>query len=33
MIVEDVIAAAREGRSPIVLTERTEHLEYFAEKE
>jgi hypothetical protein len=32
MIVEDVIAAAREGRSPIVLTERTEHLEYFAEK-
>jgi superfamily II DNA or RNA helicase len=30
MIVNDVIAAIEAGRSPILLTERTEHLEYFA---
>jgi superfamily II DNA or RNA helicase len=31
-IVEDVIAAIREGRSPILLTERKDHLEHFAER-
>jgi superfamily II DNA or RNA helicase len=31
-IVEDVIAAVHEGRSPILLTERRDHLEYFAEQ-
>ena len=30
-IVDDVIAAIQEGRSPILLTERKDHLEYFAE--
>jgi superfamily II DNA or RNA helicase len=30
MIVNDVIAALEEGRSPILLTERTDHLDYFA---
>ena len=30
MIVDDVIAALEEGRSPIVLTERTDHLELLA---
>ena len=31
-IVEDVIAAIHEGRSPILLTERKDHLEYLAEQ-
>jgi superfamily II DNA or RNA helicase len=31
-IVEDVIAAIHEGRSPILLTERKDHLEYFTEQ-
>jgi superfamily II DNA or RNA helicase len=31
-IVDDVMAAIQEGRSPIVLTERKDHLEYFAER-
>jgi superfamily II DNA or RNA helicase len=31
-IVEDVITAIHEGRSPILLTERKDHLEYFAER-
>jgi superfamily II DNA or RNA helicase len=31
-IVDDVIAAIHEGRSPILLTERKDHLEYFAEQ-
>ncbi len=31
-IVEDVIAAIHEGRSPILLTERKDHLEYFNEQ-
>ncbi|MGQ0506797.1 MAG: DEAD/DEAH box helicase family protein [Myxococcaceae bacterium] len=30
-IVNDVVAAIQEGRSPILLTERKDHLEYFAE--
>ena len=30
-IIDDVIAAIQEGRSPILLTERKDHLEYFAE--
>lgn len=30
-IVDDVIAAIQESRSPILLTERKDHLEYFAE--
>jgi superfamily II DNA or RNA helicase len=30
VIVNDVIAAIESGRSPILLTERTDHLEYFA---
>lgn len=30
MIVNDVIAAIEAGRSPILLTERTDHLDYFA---
>jgi superfamily II DNA or RNA helicase len=30
MIIDDVIAAIEGGRSPIVLTERTDHLEYLA---
>jgi superfamily II DNA or RNA helicase len=29
MIVNDVLSALEEGRSPILLTERTDHLEYF----
>lgn len=32
LICEDVIAAVHEGRSPVVLTERTEHLDKLAEK-
>ena len=30
MIVNDVVAAIEGGRSPILLTERTDHLDYFA---
>lgn len=29
-IINDVIAALEEGRSPMLLTERTDHLDYFA---
>jgi superfamily II DNA or RNA helicase len=32
MILNDVIRALEEGRSPILLTERKDHLEFFAEK-
>jgi superfamily II DNA or RNA helicase/very-short-patch-repair endonuclease len=32
MICADVLSALREGRSPLVLTERTEHLELLAER-
>ena len=32
LICEDVIAAVRDGRSPVVLTERTDHLDKLAEK-
>ncbi len=32
LIVDDVISALEEGRSPILLTERTDHLEYFEEQ-
>jgi superfamily II DNA or RNA helicase/very-short-patch-repair endonuclease len=32
MICEDVVTAIREGRSPLVLTERTEHLRNLAER-
>jgi superfamily II DNA or RNA helicase len=32
MICEDVLDAVRQGRSPVVLTERTEHLEKLAEQ-
>ena len=32
MICADVLSAVREGRSPLVLTERTEHLELLAER-
>ncbi|OQX16460.1 MAG: restriction endonuclease subunit R [Desulfobulbaceae bacterium A2] len=32
LICEDVVAAVRQGRSPLVLTERTEHLELLAER-
>lgn len=32
LIVDDVLAAVREGRSPLLLTERTEHLRFFAEQ-
>jgi len=32
MICADVLSAAREGRLPLVLTERTEHLELLAER-
>lgn len=31
LICEDVVQAVREGRSPVVLTERTEHLDHLAE--
>lgn len=31
-ILNDVISALQEGRSPILLTERKDHLEYFAER-
>lgn len=32
IILEDVLAALKENRSPILLTERKEHLDYFREK-
>ena len=32
MIVQDVLTAVNEGRSPVLLTERTSHLEYFAHR-
>jgi superfamily II DNA or RNA helicase len=32
MILDDVIAALVDGRSPILLTERRDHVEYFANK-
>ena len=32
MICDDVVSAVREGRSPLVLTERTEHLRTLAER-
>jgi superfamily II DNA or RNA helicase len=32
MILDDVIRAVEDGRSPILLTERRDHLEYFAER-
>jgi superfamily II DNA or RNA helicase/very-short-patch-repair endonuclease len=32
LIVEDITDAVREGRSPVVLTERTEHLRILAER-
>ncbi|MCL2700402.1 MAG: DEAD/DEAH box helicase family protein [Phycisphaerae bacterium] len=32
MICQDVVQAVREGRSPVVLTERTDHLERLAER-
>jgi superfamily II DNA or RNA helicase len=31
-IFDDVVVALKEGRSPLLLTERTEHLDYLAEK-
>src|SRR5205814_6773829 len=30
LICADVVSAVREGRSPLLLTERTEHLQYLA---
>lgn len=32
IILDDVIGALEEGRSPILLTERRDHLDYFAEQ-
>ena len=32
LIFDDVIQSLEEGRSPILLTERKEHLEYFADR-
>jgi superfamily II DNA or RNA helicase len=32
IIVDDVIKAIQEGRSPILLTERKDHLQYFADR-
>jgi superfamily II DNA or RNA helicase len=32
LILNDVIASLEEGRSPILLTERKEHLEFFADR-
>jgi len=32
LILNDVIASLEEGRSPILLTERKDHLEYFADR-
>lgn len=32
LICNDIVAAVKEGRSPIVLTERTQHLEFMADE-
>ena len=32
MICDDVLSAAREGRSPLLITERTEHLQHLAQR-
>ncbi|MFH1864535.1 MAG: DEAD/DEAH box helicase family protein [Candidatus Eisenbacteria bacterium] len=32
LVLDDVVQALEEGRSPILLTERRDHLEYFAER-
>ena len=32
LIIDDVISALEEGRSPLLLTERKDHLEFFADK-
>jgi superfamily II DNA or RNA helicase len=32
MIIEDVVQALRDGRSPVLLTERRDHLEHLAER-
>lgn len=32
LILKDLVQAVQEGRSPLLITERTEHLQYFAEK-
>jgi superfamily II DNA or RNA helicase len=32
LVVDDVIRAVHEGRSPVLLTERRDHLEFFAEQ-
>jgi superfamily II DNA or RNA helicase len=32
LIIQDVIAATQQGRNPIILSERTEHVEYLAEQ-
>lgn len=32
MIIEDVVGTIKEGRSPVILTERKEHVAYFAEQ-
>jgi superfamily II DNA or RNA helicase len=32
MIIQDIVKVIKEGKSPLLLTERTEHLEYFREK-
>lgn len=32
MILDDVMWALEEGRSPVLLTERRDHLEYFADR-
>ena len=31
-IIDDIIAALQEGRSPILLTERKDHLDHLANK-
>jgi superfamily II DNA or RNA helicase len=30
LIIQDVVSAVKDGRNPIVLTERTDHVEYLA---
>src|SRR5208283_2420802 len=32
LICDDVLSAVREGRSPLLLTERTEHLQHLADR-
>ncbi|MDR2368393.1 MAG: DUF1653 domain-containing protein [Deltaproteobacteria bacterium] len=32
LIVRDVVSAVKDGRNPIILTERTEHVEYLTER-